>query len=56
MKLKLRAPLLVIAFLALSLPGCNKEPAPKAAASKVPTVMNFDEAALFEFDKADLKA
>ena len=56
MKLKLLTPLFVIAFLVLPLSGCNKEPAPKASASKVPTVMNFDEAALFEFDKADLKA
>ncbi|RZL86625.1 MAG: hypothetical protein EOP82_29285, partial [Variovorax sp.] len=61
MKLKLLAPLLVIAFLALPLTGCNKEPAPKegtmpkAAAPKASTVMNFDEGALFEFDKADLK-
>jgi outer membrane protein OmpA-like peptidoglycan-associated protein len=56
MKMKLLAPLLAIAFLALPLSGCNKEPAPKAAApNKTPTVMNFDEAALFEFDKADLK-
>jgi OOP family OmpA-OmpF porin len=55
MKLKLLAPLLAIAFLALSLSGCNKEPAPKASAPKAPTVMKFDEAALFEFDKADLK-
>ena len=55
MKLKLIAPLLVIAFLALSLSGCNKEPTPTASAAKAPTVMNFDEAALFEFDKADLK-
>ena len=55
MKLKLLAPLLVIAFLALSLSGCNKEPTPTASAAKAPTVMNFDEAALFEFDKADLK-
>ncbi|MGB8437288.1 MAG: OmpA family protein [Burkholderiales bacterium] len=50
MKLKLIAPLLAIAFLALSLSGCGKEPAPKA-----PVVMKFGEAALFEFDKADLK-
>jgi outer membrane protein OmpA-like peptidoglycan-associated protein len=55
MKLKLLTPLLAIAFLALSLPGCNKEPAPKASAPKAPIVMKFDEAALFEFDKADLK-
>ena len=55
MKLKLLAPLLVSAFLALSLSGCNKEPTPTASAAKAPTVMNFDEAALFEFDKADLK-
>ena len=56
MKLKPLAPLLAIAFLALSLSGCSKEPAPQAAAPKAPTVMKFDEAALFEFDKADLKA
>ena len=55
MKLKLLAPLLVIAFLALSLSGCNKEPTPTASAPKAPIVMKFDEAALFEFDKADLK-
>jgi OOP family OmpA-OmpF porin len=55
MKLKLIAPLLAIAFLALSLSACNKEPAPKASAAKAPTVMKFDEAALFDFDKADLK-
>ena len=56
MKLKLLLPpLLAIALLALSLSGCNKEPAPKASAPKAPTVMNFDEAALFEFDKAALK-
>jgi outer membrane protein OmpA-like peptidoglycan-associated protein len=55
MKFKLLAPLLVTAFLALSLSGCNKESAPNASAPKAPTVMNFDEAALFEFDKADLK-
>ena len=56
MKLKLLASLLAVAFLAFPLSGCNKEPAPKAAASKAPTVMNFDEGTLFEFDKADLKA
>jgi len=57
MKLKLLAPLLVVAFLASSLSGCNKEatPTPTASAPKTPVVMNFDEAALFEFDKADLK-
>ena len=55
MKLKLFAPLLAIAFLAWSLSGCNKEPTPKASATKAPVVMNFDEAALFEFDKTDLK-
>ena len=55
MKLKLLAPLLVIAFLALSLSGCNKEPTPTASVPKAPTVMKFDEGALFEFDKADLK-
>jgi len=58
MKLKLRAPLLVVALLALSLSGCNKEPTPTptASASKTPAVMKFDEAALFDFDKADLKS
>ena len=55
MKLKLLAPLLVVAFLSLSLSGCKKEPTPTASASKTPAVMNFDEAALFEFDKADLR-
>ena len=35
--------------------GCNKEPAPEASAPKAATVIKFDEAALFEFDKADLK-
>jgi OOP family OmpA-OmpF porin len=62
MKLKRLAPLLAIAFLALSLSSCNKEqpapkgePAPQASAPKAPTVMKFDEAALFDFDKADLK-
>jgi len=55
MKLKLLAPVLAIAFFALSLSGCNKEPAPTAAAPKAPAVMNFGEATLFEFDKADLK-
>jgi len=55
MKLKLLASLLAVAFLAFPLSGCNKEPAPKAVASKAPTVMNFDEGTLFEFDKADLK-
>ncbi len=54
MKLKLLAPLFAIAFLAFSLSGCNKEP-PKASAPKPPTVMKFDEAALFDFDKAELK-
>ncbi|HEY6512408.1 MAG TPA: OmpA family protein [Burkholderiaceae bacterium] len=56
MKLKALAPLLVIAFLASSLSGCNKEPPAKPTASNPPTVMKFDEGALFEFDKADLKA
>jgi len=56
MKLKLLAPLLVSAFLALSLSGCNKEPTPTAAAPKAPTVMKFEEGALFEFDKAELKS
>jgi OmpA-OmpF porin, OOP family len=56
MKLKQLAPLLAIAFLASSLLGCSKEePAPKASAPKAATVMKFDEAALFEVDKADLK-
>jgi OOP family OmpA-OmpF porin len=55
MNLKLLAPLLAIAFLAVPLSGCNKEPAPKVAAPNAPTVINFGEAALFEFDKADLK-
>ncbi|HSW22613.1 MAG TPA: OmpA family protein [Burkholderiaceae bacterium] len=55
MKLKLLAPLLVTAAVAFSLSGCSKEPAPQAAAPKAPTVMKFDEAALFDFDKADLK-
>jgi len=57
MKLKLLAPALAIALVALSVSGCGKkEPAPQAAATKAPTVMKFDEAALFEFDKAELKA
>ena len=55
MKLKLLTPLLAIAFLAMSLSGCSKEPAAKGSAPTPPTVMKFDEAALFEFDKADLK-
>ena len=36
MKLKLLASLLVIAFLALPLSGCNKEPAPKAVCVQGP--------------------
>jgi len=32
MKLKLLTPLLAIAFLAMSLSGCNKEPAAKGSA------------------------
>ena len=59
MKLKILRSLLVIAFLGLSLSSCTRcsqEPPPKAAAPKAPTVITFDEAALFEFDKADLKS
>jgi len=55
MKPKLLAPLLAVALLALGVSGCNKQPAPEASASKPPAVMKFDEAALFEFDKAELK-
>ena len=49
MKPKLLALLLVTAFLGFSL-SCSKQPAPPA-----PKVMVFEEAALFDFDKADLK-
>jgi outer membrane protein OmpA-like peptidoglycan-associated protein len=56
MKMRLLTPLFATAFLALSLAGCSKEPAPTASAPKAPTVMKFDEAALFDFDKADLKS
>ena len=62
MTLKLLSAPLAIAFLALSLSGCNREPAPVASAPEAPAPpapqlvgINFDEAALFEFDKADLK-
>ena len=49
MKPKLLALLLAMAFLGFSL-SCSKQPAPPA-----PKVMVFEEAALFDFDKADLK-
>ena len=51
MKPKLLALLLVMAFLGFSLSSCttcSQQPAP-------PKVMVFEEAALFDFDKADLK-
>ncbi len=53
MKPKLLALLLVMVFLGLSLSNCttcSQQPAPTA-----PKVMVFEEAALFDFDKADLK-
>ncbi len=53
MKPKLLALLLAMAFLEFSLSSCNtcsKQPAPAA-----PKVMVFEEAALFDFDKAELK-
>ena len=53
MKPKLLALLLVMAFLGFSLSSCttcSQQPAPTA-----PKVMVFEEAALFDFDKADLK-
>jgi OOP family OmpA-OmpF porin len=60
--MKRLAPLFAIAVFASSLAGCSKELEPKAAApaaaapmKAAPTVMKFDEAALFDFDKADLK-
>ena len=57
MKLKVFALLLVVAFVSSS--GCSKrseEPAPQAAAPQpAPKVMVFEEAALFDFDKTDLK-
>jgi OOP family OmpA-OmpF porin len=52
------ASLFAIAFLTLSLSGCDKAPAPQAAAPKAApaaATMNFDEAALFDLDKAELK-
>ena len=56
MKPKLLALLLVMAFLGFSLSSCDtcsqQPPAPKPAP---PKVMVFEEAALFDFDKADLK-
>ena len=58
MKLKVIARLLLIACVGFSLSGCGKspEPAPKAAAPQAaPKVIVFEEAALFDFDKADLK-
>lgn len=55
MKTKTLSSALFIGSLALFLAGCSKEPAPQAPAPKTPVVMKFDEAALFEFDKADLK-
>jgi len=51
MKLKLLALLLVMTFLGFSLSSCDtcsQQPPP-------PKVMVFEEAALFDFDKADLK-
>ncbi|MGY4831712.1 OmpA family protein [Sphaerotilaceae bacterium SBD11-9] len=59
--MKLLVPLFAGAVFALSLSGCSKEPEPKAVApmaaapKKASAVMKFDEAALFDFDKADLK-
>ena len=53
MKPKSLALLLVMAFLGISLSSfysCSKQPVPA-----VPKVMVFEEAALFDFDKADLK-
>ena len=52
MKLKAVALLLVMIFLGFSFSGCtcSQQPAPQA-----PKVMMFQEAALFDFDKADLK-
>ena len=53
MKLKVLAFLLVITFIAFSLPGCgDKAEAP--APQPTPKVIVFGEAALFDFDKADL--
>jgi len=56
MKPKLLALLLVMAFLGFSLSSCDtcsqQPPPPKPAP---PKVMVFEEAALFDFDKADLK-
>ena len=51
MKPKLFALLLAVAFLEFSLSSCSKQPAPPP----LPTVMVFEEAALFDFDKAELK-
>ena len=51
MKPKLLALLLAMAFLEFSLSSCSKQPAPPAP----PKVMVFEEAALFDFDKAELK-
>jgi OOP family OmpA-OmpF porin len=60
--MKRLVPLFAIAVFASFLAGCSKEPEPKTAApaaaapmKAAPTVMKFDEAALFDFDKADLK-
>ena len=52
MKLKLVALLLVMTFLGFSLSGCGSPPPPPPPQAKL---MVFDEAALFDFDKADLK-
>jgi len=64
MKPKVLALLLVVAFVGFSWSGCSKrseEPAPKAAAPQAAAprladkVIVFEEAALFDFDKAALK-
>ena len=51
MKPRLLVLLLAVAFLGLSFSSCAKQPAPPPP----PTVMVFEEAALFDFDKAELK-
>ena len=52
MKLKVVALLVVVTFLGFSLSGCGSPPPPPPPQAKV---MVFEEVALFDFDKADLK-
>ena len=52
MKLKVVALMVVMTFLGFSLSGCGSPPPPPPPQARV---MVFEEGALFDFDKADLK-